>query len=58
MLFKFKLVENFSTQKTLQETHFKKGDSFYRHFDKHVAKNYTEYFLEKEDELFEPMSPE
>lgn len=58
MRFRFKLVENFSDNNRLNETHFVKNKSFYDHFDKHVAKNYSEYFLETEDELFEPMSPD
>ena len=53
---KFKVVEDFSDT-PLYETHFQKNDAFYVHFDKHVAKNYSQYFREKEDELFEPMSP-
>lgn len=55
MIFKFKLVENLMP---LDETHFIRNQTFLDHFDKHVAKNYREYFLEVEDELFEPMSPD
>ena len=55
MIFKFKLVENLIP---LSETHFIRNQTFLDHFDKHVAKNYKEYFLEVEDELFEPMSPD
>lgn len=45
------------TNKTrLDETRFERNDSFYDHYDRHVAKNWPEYFMEQEDELFEPMS--
>lgn len=55
MIFKFKLVENLIR---LEETHFIKNQSFLNHFNKHVAKDYSTYFLEMEDELFEPTTPE
>ena len=55
MIFRFKLTENL---RPLSETHFIRNQNFFDHFNKHVAKNYKEYFLEVEDELFEPMSPD
>lgn len=57
MKFKFKIIENLS-KSIISETHFVRGVQFLNHFNKHVAKNYSEYFLETADELFEPMSPD
>ena len=49
----FELVEVFNK---LNETHFIRDDNFINHYDKHVSKDYNQYFLELEDELFEPMT--
>ena len=40
----------------LDETHFDRNSTFYRHYSEHVAKNYSEFFRETDDELFEPMT--
>lgn len=40
----------------LDETLFADNDSFERHYNKHVAKNYKDYIFDDSDELIEPMS--
>lgn len=40
----------------LNETRFLRDDRFVRHFEKHTAKSWSEYFFETKDELFEPMT--
>ena len=42
--------------KSLNETRFKRNDSFVQHYLKHVANSWSEYFFETTDEHFEPMS--
>lgn len=42
--------------KLLHETRFAKTNTFKHHYDRHVAKDYNQYFSELENELIEPMS--
>ena len=51
----FELVE---VLQCLKEAHFIRDNNFINHYEKHVSKDYSQYFLEFEDELFEPMTPD